>query len=63
MKAVISTCIFVLLALHLTQGCPWMQHKFGQHSRKYLSLLKEMVSVAIYSLFEVQHTLGYNFHI
>ncbi|XP_041939167.1 interferon a3-like isoform X1 [Alosa sapidissima] len=42
MKAFFGVCTFLVLILHLTQGCPWMQHKFPQYSRNYLTLLEEM---------------------
>ncbi|XP_042563122.1 interferon a3-like isoform X1 [Clupea harengus] len=42
MKAILSVCTFLVLILHLTQGCPWTQHKFQQYSRTCLTLLEEM---------------------
>ncbi|KAL2078648.1 hypothetical protein ACEWY4_026333 [Coilia grayii] len=42
MKAFLGVCSFLVFVLHLTQGCPWMQHKFQQYSKKYLILLEEM---------------------
>ena len=51
MKAILSVCTFLVLILHLTQGCPWTQHKFQQYSRTCLTLLEEMVSVFLKIIF------------